>query len=135
MLKSPLAVLAALAFLCLPLGASYAQGPVEEALKGCSNEIRTYCSAVTPGGGRLVSCAKAHEDKLSTGCKYAINRAGYWVQYIASTLQYVAIQCAADALKFCPDVKLGEARVLNCLASNRANLNRYCGLALGDIGK
>ncbi len=135
MLKSAKIALSVLALLWLPLGAAYAQGPVEEALKGCSNEIRTYCSAVTPGGGRLVSCAKAHEDKLSTGCKYAINRAGYWVRYLADTLQYVANQCVADAVKFCPDVKLGEARVLNCLAANRAKLNRYCGLALSDIGK
>ncbi len=135
MLKSAVFVLPVLALLCLPHGAAYAQDPVQEALKGCSNEISSYCSTVTPGGGRLVSCAKAHEDKLSTGCKYAINRAGYWVRYLADTLQYVAIQCEADAVKFCPNVKLGEARVLNCLAANRAKLNRYCGLALSDIGK
>ena len=135
MLKSAVIVLAAMALLCLPHGLASAQDPVQEALEGCSNELKTYCSAVTPGGGRLVSCAKAHEDKLSSECIYAINRAGYWVQYIASTLQYVATQCIADALKYCPDVKLGEERVLNCLAANKLKLTKYCGLALGDIGK
>ncbi len=124
MLKSAKMLLPVLALLCLPHGAANAQGPVQDALKGCSNEIETYCSAVTPGGGRLVSCAKAHEDKLSSDCVYAINRAGYWVRFLASTLQYVATQCVADAVKFCPDVKLGEARVLNCLAANRAKLNK-----------
>ena len=135
MLKPAAIVLSVLAILVLPQGAAYAQGPVQDALKGCSNELRTYCSAVTPGGGRLVSCAKAHEDKLSADCVYAINRAGYWVRHLTSTLQYVTTQCVADALRFCPDVKLGEARVLNCLAANRAKLNRYGGLALSDIGK
>ncbi len=135
MLKSAKMLLPVLALLCLPHGAANAQGPVQDALKGCSNEIKTYCSAVTPGGGRLVSCAKAHEDKLSSDCVYAINRAGYWVRFLASTLQYVATQCVADAVKFCPDVKLGEERVLNCLATNRVKLNKYCGLALSDIGK
>ena len=134
MLKSAAIMFSALVLFCLPLGATNAQNPVEEALKGCSKEIKAYCSSVTPGGGRLVSCAKAHEDKLSSECIYATNRAGYWVNVLARTLTYVASQCKADALKYCPDVKLGEKRVLNCLGENKANLNKYCGLALKDIG-
>ncbi len=135
MRKPAAVVLSVLAILCLPQGAAYAQGPVQDALKGCSKQIKTYCSAITPGGGRLVFCARAHEDDMSSDCIYAINRAGYWVRYLASTLQYVATQCVEDAVNFCPDVKLGEERVLNCLAANRAKLNKYCGLALSDIGK
>jgi hypothetical protein len=135
MLKSAVIMLSAMVLFCMPLGALQAQNPIEEALQGCSKEIKTYCSSVTPGGGRLVSCAKAHEDKLSSECIYAINRAGYWVDFLARTLNYVASQCEADALKHCPDVKLGEERVLNCLQANKASLNKYCGLALRDIGK
>ncbi len=135
MLKPAATVLSVLAILCLPQGAAVAQGPVQDALKECSNVIKTNCGAVTPGDGRLVLCARAHEDDMSSDGIYAINRAGYWVRHLASTLQYVATQCVADAVKFCPDVKLGEERVLNCLAANRAKLNKYCGLALNDIGK
>ena len=135
MLRSAAILLAAMALLFLSPSLASAQNPVQDALEGCSNELQSYCSNVTPGGGRLVSCAKAHVDKLSPECISAINRAGYWVQFLASTLQYVVTQCAADALKFCPDVELGEERVLNCLASNRAELSKYCGLALQDIGK
>jgi len=134
--KAVAPILLALVLFCIPLGAASAQDdPVAEALKDCSNEIKTYCSSVTPGGGRLVSCAKAHEDKLSSQCISAINRASYWVNFLAHTLAYVVLQCEADALKFCPDVELGEERVLNCLSDNRANLNKYCGLALTDIGR
>ena len=135
MLKSAAIMICALAYICMPAGIANAQGPVVEALKGCSKEIKTYCSSVTPGGGRLVSCAKAHEDKLSSECIYAINRARYWVQYLSRIVSYVATQCKADALKYCPDVKLGEKRVLNCLTANKAKLNKYCGLALRDIGR
>jgi hypothetical protein len=60
MFKSVTRILSALVLFCMPLGATNAQNPVEEALKGCSKEIEAYCSSVTPGGGRLVSCAKAH---------------------------------------------------------------------------
>ena len=133
--KFAASIVTALVLISAPVGVANAQNVVDEALKGCSKEIKTYCSSVTPGGGRLVSCAKAHEDKLSSECIYAINRAGYWVDFLARTLNYVASQCEADALKHCPDVKLGEERVLNCLQANKASLNKYCGLALRDIGK
>ena len=135
MLKSAAIMLSALVLFCMPLGATNAQDPVNDALKGCSKEIRTYCSSVTPGEGRLVSCAKAHEDKLSSECIYAINRAGYWLDFLARSIEYVATQCEADAVKFCPGVKLGKGRVLNCLRANQASLNKYCGQALKDIGK
>ena len=135
MFKSAIRILSALVLISLPLGAANAQDPVSDALKGCSKEINAYCSSVTPGGGRLVSCAKAHEDKLSDECIYSLNRAGYWLETLARTLSYVVSQCAADAVKFCPDVELGEQRVLNCLNSNKANLNKFCSLALSDISK
>ncbi len=134
MLKSAAIIFSALVLFGLPLGPANAQQPVVDALKGCSKEINEYCSSVTPGDGRLVLCAKAHEDKLSSECIYAVNRAGYWVNVLVRTLTYVASQCEADALKFCPNVQLGEQRVLNCLRENKANLNKYCGLALQDIG-
>ena len=129
-------IVLALILFCVPLGPTVAQDdPVSEALKDCSKEIETYCSAVTPGGGRLVSCAKAHEDKLSSQCISAIHRASYWVNFLAQTLAYVARQCGEDVQKFCPDVEIGEERVLNCLSDNRDGLSKYCGLALSDIGK
>ena len=78
MFKSAIGILSALVLISMTLGAANAQNPVVDALEGCSKEIETYCSSVTPGGGRLVSCARAHEDKLSSECIYAINRAGYW---------------------------------------------------------
>ena len=54
---------------------------------------------------------------------------------LANTLAYVVLQCEADAKQFCPDVVLGEERVLNCLSENQANLSKYCGLALTDVGR
>ena len=136
MMKTVSSVFFALTLTCMPLGAAFSQDdPIADALKDCSSELQTYCSSVTPGEGRLVSCAKAHEDKLSSQCISAINRASYWVNFTAHTLAYVVLQCKADALKFCPDVEIGEERVLNCLADNRDGLSKYCGLALSDIGK
>src|SRR3546814_12524737 len=95
----------------------------------CSSDLQTYCIEVTPGDGRLVSCAEAYEDKLSSQCIAAINRAGYWLTYLATTIDYIARQCEANAAKHCPDVELGEQRVLNCLASHRKQLAEEIGRA------
>jgi len=136
MLKKALVVfLSAASFSAFLMAANAQDDPISEALQDCSQEIASYCSSVTPGGGRLVSCAKAHEDKLSSQCISAINRASYWVNFTAHTLAYVVLQCKEDALKFCPNVEVGEERVLNCLSDNRDGLSKYCDLALKDIGR
>ncbi len=31
----------------------------------CGEDIKKYCSTVTPGEGRIVHCMQAHEDKIS----------------------------------------------------------------------
>lgn len=37
----------------------------------CHDDIQTYCSAVRPGGGRLLDCLQRNEDKISDRCKSA----------------------------------------------------------------
>ena len=34
----------------------------------CATDIKSFCSQVTPGEGRLMLCMMAHEDKLSDQC-------------------------------------------------------------------
>jgi len=133
MFKAVVSAFFLFALLVLPLGAARAENPVQQALKGCSKEIKTYCSKVKPGRGRLVACAKAHEDKLSSDCIYAINRAGFWLSTIMRSLKYVARQCKADARKYCQGIKLGDGRILTCLNQNKDRLNKYCAIAIKDV--
>jgi len=126
--------LAAFIAASLLAGVALAQNPVQDALKGCDKEIKEFCSKVTPGQNRLVACAKAHVDKLSKECIGSINRADYQLQSFGLVLGYVAMQCKDDAAKLCPDVKLGEGRVLDCLSKNKAKLSKFCGMALSDVG-
>ena len=112
-----------------------AQGQRLKGGRPASPPAGEYCSSVTPGQGRLVLCAKAHEDKLSTACISAINRAGYWVDSLASAIIYVGSQCINDAVELCPDVELGELRVLKCLEDQANSLSKYCGLAIKDVSR
>lgn len=38
-------------------------------LRGCETDLDKHCKGVTPGGGRLIQCLRAHESELSAECK------------------------------------------------------------------
>ena len=42
----------------------------------CNDDIRTYCSAIRPGGGRILRCLESNEDKISDRCKRAAKDVG-----------------------------------------------------------
>lgn len=41
----------------------------------CAEDLRTLCSGIEPGGGRMRQCLKEHRDQLSAACKAALARA------------------------------------------------------------
>jgi hypothetical protein len=44
----------------------------QETMQACSNDVRTLCKGVQPGGGRIAQCLKQHEVELSEPCKKAM---------------------------------------------------------------
>ena len=42
----------------------------------CRDDIRTYCSAIRPGGGRILRCLESNEDKISDRCMRAAKDVG-----------------------------------------------------------
>lgn len=110
-----------------------AQNAIDDVLLGCEQDAKKYCSTVTPGNGRILTCMQAHEDKISKECRYSINRASYLISKLALTVGYVANQCIADAQKLCGDVEPGEGRIISCLAQNQSKLDTGCSNALKDV--
>jgi hypothetical protein len=41
----------------------------------CSADFRQLCSGVSPGGGRIINCLRDNGDKLTPGCKTALDQA------------------------------------------------------------
>ena len=110
-----------------------AQDLAEQVLKGCSTEIETYCSQVSPGEGRLLACFYAHEDKLSGQCQYALYDAAAQLERAVSTLNYVAGQCESDIIAHCASVQIGEGRIVECLRSAGDAVSAPCVTALNDV--
>jgi len=107
---------------------------VEHVLESCKVEIESFCSQVTPGGGRLLHCAAAHEDKLSGRCNYALFQASSALQQMAAAIAHVAQQCMTDVQTLCSDVKEGEGRILMCLEEQADGVSDACQQAVKDVG-
>ena len=105
---------------------------LEYVLTSCEADLKQYCSQVTPGQGRLLHCAAAHEDKLSGQCSYALYKAASLLEQLAVAIAYVAQSCETEIKTLCGDVKAGEGRILTCLEGNTESLGDSCKKALAD---
>lgn len=45
---------------------------MKEAREECKDDVARFCNGVKPGGGRIVSCLKEHENELAPQCKARI---------------------------------------------------------------
>jgi len=106
---------------------------VEHVLNSCKVEMESFCSQVTPGGGRLLHCAAAHEDKLSGQCSYALFQAATVMEQMAAAIVYVAQQCQTDIQTLCSDVKEGDGRILMCLEEQAEGVSDACKQAVSDV--
>jgi hypothetical protein len=105
---------------------------VEHLINACETDIRSYCSQVTPGDGRLLHCMAAHEDKISGQCQYAFYQAASVLEQLAVATAYIASQCATDIETHCSGVAMGEGRILMCLSENAAEVSDACNQAVSD---
>ena len=102
---------------------------------GCETELKSLCSQITPGQGRIVSCLYAHNDKISGRCEYALYDAAAQLERFIAGLSYVANECNSDIEQYCSAVITGEGRLLECLVkTNGEVISRRCDQAIKDVG-
>jgi len=85
----------------------------------CAADIKALCADVTPGGGALKDCVKAHFSALSADCQVAIVRAAA-----------VGRACRVDAQQFCADVRPGIGALSDCMKAHAASVSDDCRAAL-----
>ncbi len=116
-------------------GGVYAQQKlIDTVVKGCDQELKTYCKDVTLGEGRGLACLYAYSDKLSARCEYALYDAASQLERAVQALSYTVNECRDDLTKYCSNIKSGQGRLLQCLEKNDAQITSRCKQALQDTG-
>jgi hypothetical protein len=129
----------------LSVGSASAQTDIGKALKeklaaritklesACGDDIKKFCSNVTPGEGRILYCMHAYEDQLSVKCGYELEDAATNVQDAADNLKDAITACKAEITGVCGNTTPGEGRVATCLIANKATASKPCADAIGKI--
>lgn len=112
-------------------GAS-AQPFVDAVTKACAKEIKSHCSKVTKGQGRVALCLLAYEDKLSRSCDDTLFYAAAELGKIMTARAEVVKLCEPDARRLCPGMKVGDGNVLSCLNLAQKLLSANCNRAIVD---
>jgi len=86
--------------------------------KKCKKEIKTHCSDVKVGQGRVLACLSDKGAEIKGGCAKAVTRANRAVAFRDA--------CKADVRQSCADVKPGKGRINKCLRKQEANLSEGC---------
>jgi hypothetical protein len=99
----------------------------------CRDDIKQYCSNVTPGDGRVLHCMQAYEDKISPKCAYAEQEAALNLQMAVDRLKEAVAACNDEITKFCGKVQPGQGRLAQCLIANKAAASPQCAGALQQL--
>ena len=106
---------------------------IEKLQSSCSDDLKQYCSNVTPGGGRLVYCLEAYEDKISAKCAFDLSEVELDLQDTIEGLNQAVHVCEGDIQKLCGSTQPGEGRIAACLAANRSSVSAGCVDAVGKL--
>jgi hypothetical protein len=99
----------------------------------CADDIKKYCSDVTPGEGRMIYCMQAHEDKISPKCAFDLEEAATDIQLSADNLKEAVVACKAEITGVCGKIQPGQGRVAACVMANKATASKSCVEAIGKI--
>lgn len=99
----------------------------------CGEDIKKYCSTVTPGDGRTLYCLQAHEDKIDPACAYDLNEVELQFQTTTDNLRHAVNVCRSDIDKFCATTQPGQGRIAGCLAANRSSVSKSCVEAVQEL--
>jgi hypothetical protein len=110
-----------------------AQKVVAKVQASCAKDIKSFCSQVTAGEGRLMLCMMAHEDKFSDECFTTLVDVGDAVELTISSAKRATAVCAPEIGTLCADVDAGGGRIAQCLITNKAKLSAACSAEVAGI--
>jgi hypothetical protein len=99
----------------------------------CADDIKKFCTNVTPGEGRLLYCMHAYEDQISPKCNFDLEETATNVQLSADNLKDAVAACKAEITGVCGSTQPGQGRIAACLIANKPTASKSCAEAIGKI--
>jgi hypothetical protein len=99
----------------------------------CADDIKKFCSTVTPGEGRLLYCMHAYEDQISPKCAFDVEETATSVQLSMDSLKDAVAACKAEITGLCGGTQPGQGRIAACLMANKSTASKGCVEALDKI--
>jgi hypothetical protein len=98
-------------------------GAVQQLRTACQEELRNFCSTVTPGEGRLLLCMQAHSDKIGKGCELSLLETSRNIGNAVRKMEDFAEACWQDIQVYCSGT---SGSVTKCVIDKRASLSPRC---------
>jgi hypothetical protein len=81
----------------------------------CAGDIKTLCSGIQPGEGRIKACIKSHLIDLSPSCQDRL-----------LTVAVTGRMCKTDVTKLCAGIAPGTGGIRACIKSHMAEVSDPC---------
>ena len=94
----------------------------QQAGNPCAPDIKTLCTGVAPGEGRIKACIKSHMSELTPACTDRV-----------LTVAITGKVCKPDLDKLCAGVKPGTGGLRTCLKSHMAEISDPCKDAMAQV--
>lgn len=85
----------------------------------CAEDMKKYCSSVSPGGGRLLQCYEQQKKNMSAECVA-------WAESLKKNAVEVKAACKAETDMSCNSEKGDPFAMLNCIQANYTRLSQKC---------
>jgi hypothetical protein len=95
---------------------------IETVEAACAADIEKFCGNVTRGEGRVIVCMKAHDDKLSRRCQFALYRVSRNLEGALDRVERVADACWNDIQAHCQNAD----SIARCVMEEGPTLSPAC---------
>lgn len=95
-------------------------------LNPCTDDFKTHCGGVTPGGGRMVKCYEENKSKMSADCIG-------WAETLKSGGQALKAACDDMLQARCRSEEGDPFAQIDCLQSNYIDLKPKCVQKLNEF--
>lgn len=92
----------------------------------CAEDMKKYCTGITPGGSRLLKCYEEQKKNMSPECVA-------WAELLKKNAAEVKTACSAEIDASCNFSKGDPLQMIDCIQANYTRLSPRCADTLNEF--